>query len=180
MSRGLVPGLASPRPLGGLLPALYQEDPLALRLTTAFDDGLAPILSTLDNQQAYFDPHLAPDDFAEWLASWVGLAVDETWTSELLRSLVARATALYRNRGTAAGVAELVEIYAGGSAEVVDTGGVAWSASPGADLPGDDTCAVRIEVTVDDPAAVDQVRLRAVVDAALPAHVVSTIEVVAR
>ena len=180
MSRGLVPGLGSSRPLGELLPGLYHEDPLAQRLTTAFDDGLAPVLSTLDNQHAYFDPRVAPDDFASWLASWVGLVVDETWTSELLRSLVSEATALYRHRGTAQGLAELVEIYAGGSAEVADSGGVAWSAAPGAVLPGDDSCAVTVTVTVDDPESVDQGRLRAVVDAALPAHVASTIEVVAR
>lgn len=180
MTRGLVPGLPSSRPLGALLPALYQEDPLAVRLVSAFDEQLAPVLSTLDNQHAYFDPHLAPADHVEWLAHWVGLTVDETWSTDLLRSLVSEATSLYQRRGTAEGLRELVAIYAGGSAEVIDSGGVGWSASPGGDPPGDDSSSVTVRVTVDDPATVDLVRLQAVVHAAVPAHVVCTIEVVDR
>ena len=54
--RGLVPGLASPHPLGPALPAIYQEDDFAQSFLTAFDDVLAPIFSTVDNFPACLDP----------------------------------------------------------------------------------------------------------------------------
>ena len=77
--RGLVATLETPRPLIDSLPGIYQEDDLARAVTTAFDDNLAPILSTIDNVAAYLDPALTPDDFLDWLSSWVGILPDETW-----------------------------------------------------------------------------------------------------
>ena len=73
--RGLVAGLDGTHPLGPALPALYQEDVTAQRFLSAFDDALAPILCTLDNIDAYFDPRLAPEDFLDWLGGWVGLSL---------------------------------------------------------------------------------------------------------
>ena len=101
--RGMIAGLPSPHPLGASLPALYQEDAFAQRLTGALDEVLAPIFSSLDTLHAYLDPALAPDDFLEWLAGWVGVTLDETWPIERRRQLVADATQLYRSRGTVAG-----------------------------------------------------------------------------
>jgi hypothetical protein len=46
--RGTVPGLASPHPLGGTLPALYADDSFAQRLCDGLDEVLAPVLATLD------------------------------------------------------------------------------------------------------------------------------------
>ncbi len=60
--RGLVLKLETPHPLGSSLPGIYQQDTFAQRLTSAFDDALAPIFSTLDNFDAYLDPLLAPED----------------------------------------------------------------------------------------------------------------------
>ncbi len=88
--RGEIDGLASPAPLGDTLPGIYQDDDLTQRMVEAFDHVLAPILCTLDNIETYFDPSLAPTDFAEWLASWVGLVLDESWPQHRQRSLVAR------------------------------------------------------------------------------------------
>ncbi|MGW2847530.1 hypothetical protein ACWC5G_21895, partial [Streptomyces sp. NPDC001274] len=67
MTRAAVPGLPSRYPIGGLLPALYADDDLAQRFTAGLDTVLAPVLSTLDNLPAYFDPALAPADFLPWL-----------------------------------------------------------------------------------------------------------------
>ncbi len=80
--RGAVPGLASAFPIVETLPALYQEDPLARDLTDAFDEVLAPAISTIDNLGAYLDPALTPDDFLEWLGGWVAALLDETWPIE--------------------------------------------------------------------------------------------------
>jgi phage tail-like protein len=176
----MVAGLVSPHPLGAGLPALYQEDAFALRLVGALDEVLAPIFSSLDTLHAYLDPALAPDDFLEWLAGWVGVTLDETWPIERRRQLVAEATQLYRSRGTVAGLAAQVAIYTGGEVQVEDNGAAAWSAKAGGAVPGTAAPRLRVRVTVDDPNSVSLARLEAVVATAKPAHVPHTIEVVGR
>jgi phage tail-like protein len=178
--RGMIAGLASPHPLGASLPALYQEDTFAQRLTAALDEVLAPIFSSLDTLHAYLDPALAPDDFLDWLAGWVGVTLDETWPIERRRQLVADAAQLYRSRGTVAGLADQITIYTGGEVLVEDNGSAAWSSTAGGKIPGTATPSLRVKVTVDDPNSVSLARLEAVVATAKPAHVPHTITVVGR
>lgn len=176
--RGTVDGLASPCPLGERLPGLYRDDDFAQRLTAAFDETMAPVLAALDNFSAYLDPTLAPVDFLQWLAGWVGVALDENWPLERQRDLVARVAELYRRRGTAGALAEQVALYAGTVPEVIESGGVAWSATPGEDLPGSDEPNLVVRVSVADPSDVDIGRLEAIVAEARPAHVPVTVELV--
>jgi phage tail-like protein len=176
----MIAGLASPHPLGAGLPALYQEDSFAQRLTAALDEVLAPIFASLDTLHAYLDPALAPDDFLDWLAGWVGVTLDETWPIERRRQLVADAAQLYRSRGTVAGLADQITIYTGGEVLVEDNGSAAWSSTAGGKIPGTATPSLRVKVTVDDPNAVSLARLEAVVATAKPAHVPHTITVVGR
>jgi phage tail-like protein len=178
--RGSVPGLASPHPLGPALPAVYQEDRFAQALLTALDEVLAPVVSTLDNLDAYLDPYLAPDDFLGWLGTWVGITVDDTWDVDRRREVVARAVELYRLRGTATGLAQQVEIHTGGTVEIVENGGSAWSIDPGGELPGSQAPLVVVRVHVDDPKAIDPTRLDDLVAAAKPAHVEHRVEIVKR
>jgi phage tail-like protein len=176
--RGMVAGLVSPHPLGAALPALYQDDSFAQRLTGALDEVLAPVFASLDGLPAYLDPALAPDDFLEWLSGWVGVTLDETWPIERRRRLVADAAQLFRSRGTVAGLAAQVAIYTGGEVLVEDNGAAAWSAKAGGAVPGTAVPRLRVRVTVDDPNSVSLARLDAVVATAKPAHVPHTIEVV--
>ncbi|HET9519845.1 MAG TPA: phage tail protein [Candidatus Limnocylindrales bacterium] len=178
--RGTIPGLASPHPLGPALPALYQDDDFAQAMLSALDEVLAPVVNTLDNLDSYFDPHLTPDDFLTWIGSWVGIAIDETWSMERRREVVARAVELYRLRGTAAGLGQQVEIYTGGSVEIVENGGTAWSIDPGGELPGSPKPLLVVRVRVDDPKSIDPLRLDALVAAAKPAHVEHRVEIMKR
>ena len=168
--RGLVPGLKSRYPLASALPALYQEDEVAGRFLAAFDDALAPILTTLDNVDAYFDPLLAPDDFLAWLGSWVGLVLDESWPPDRQRALVSDAAGLFRWRGTARGLAAHLALYVGTVPEVVETGGVAWSGRPGEPMGGDEP-RLTVTVRVPDPSTLDLARIHAIIVAGKPAHV---------
>ncbi len=176
--RGSVAGLASPHPLGPTLPALYQEDDFAQGLLAALDEVLAPVVSTLDNFDAYLDPRLTPDDFLTWLGGWVGIAIDETWSMDRRREAVARAVDLYRLRGTASGLGQQIEIHTGGTVEIVENGGTAWSIDPGGELPGSPRPLVVVRVHVDDPKSIDPTRLDALVGAAKPAHVEHRVEIV--
>jgi len=64
--------------------------------------------------------------------------------------------------------------------EISDTGGLATSTTAGAAFPGSPNFAVLVRVQVDDPAAVNMVRLEALVAAAKPAHLTHKIQVVKR
>jgi phage tail-like protein len=179
-SRAAIPALISPHPLGGFLPALYQEDDFAQSFTSGLDAVLAPIFSSLDNLEAYLDPGLAPEDFLDWLGGWVGLVVDETWPLDRRRAFISRAHELYRIRGTAKGLAAHVELFSGGQVEIEEPGGASWSATTGSAPPGSTGFNVVVRVRVDDPATVDQTRLNALVAAAKPAHLTHRVEVLPR
>lgn len=176
--RGLVPGLVSPHPLHPALPALYQDDAFAAGFLGALDDILAPIFSTIDNFATYLDPWLTPDDFLTWLATWVGIGLDDTWDDARRREVVARAVELYRMRGTAAGLAAQISIQTGGEVEIIENGATAWSADPASELPGSPEPLVVVRISVPDPKSVDASRVDALVAAAKPAHVPHRVEVV--
>lgn len=176
--RAAVKSLVSPHPLGGFLPALYQEDQFAQRWMSALDEVLAPIFSSIDNFPAYLDPMLAPPDFLDWLATWMGLVADETWPVERRRAFVASASELYRMRGTARGLAAHVRIFTGGEVEIVEHGGIAWSATAGGPLPGSSGFDIVVRVQPDDASSVDAAKLDALIAAAKPAHLAHRVEVV--
>ena len=176
--RAAVKALVSPHPLGGYLPALYQEDGFAQRWMSALDTVLAPIFSSLDNFEAYLDPLLAPPDFLDWLASWMGLVADETWEVERRRAFVSSASELYRMRGTARGLAAHVQIFSGGEVEIVEHGGTTSSVTNGAPLPGSAGFDITVRVRVADPSRVDAAKLDSLVAAAKPAHLTHRVELV--
>jgi hypothetical protein len=178
--RAAVPGLASPAPLIDRLPALYAQDEFTRGFVAAFDDVLAPVLSVLDCLDAYWDPGLAPEDFVDWLATWVAAdgtdagvsAAASVWEDaeqggeeeagragapdarialERRRDLVARAVETHTARGTARGLADHIRLVFGLEAEIADNGGAAWSTSPVGPLPGTPQVALTVRVRPADP-----------------------------
>jgi phage tail-like protein len=176
--RGTIPGLPSPRPIGESLPGLYRDDVFTQRFTAAFDEVMAGAFQVLDCFPAYLDPALAPEDFLEWIGSWVGATPDETWPLERRRAFVTSASELFRMRGTAAGLAAHVAIFTGGQVEIAEPGAAGWSRDPGAAMPAGTSPDLFIRVLVKDPKAISAARLEALVAAAKPAHVPHRVEVV--
>jgi phage tail-like protein len=175
--RALVPDLPSPHPLGAHLPALYQsDDAFALGLAAAFDGELAPIFASLDNFDAYLDPMLAPDDFVDWLGTWVAAVPDDSWTPQRRRELLAQAVALYRIRGTRQGLEAYLEVLTGGEVGVEESGGTAASTVSGAPFPGRSGFEVVVTVRAPEGAA-DADRVEALVAASKPAHVRHRVEI---
>lgn len=175
--RALVPDLGHPQPLGLTLPALFQEDDFAQRVCAGLDEVTAPVISVLDCIDAYFDPLVAPEDFLTWLAGWVAVALDETWSIERRRLLVRSAVDLYGRQGTVAGVRGAVWLYTGVEPEVSDNGVAAWSLVPGGELPGsaDPELVVRLRLPGADDA--QRQRIDAIVEGAKPAHIPHRVEV---
>jgi phage tail-like protein len=178
--RGTIEGLRPPYTIGEQLPAVYQEDPFAMRFTAGFDDVLAPVLATLDCLEAYIDPYLTPEDFLDWLAGWVGMTLDENWPLDRRRAVTAQAVRLFRKRGTATGMQEIIELFTAGEVQINETGGTAWSEQPGGDLPGERSPRLSVRVWVDDPESISERTLDALVNMSKPAHVVHRVEIRSR
>jgi phage tail-like protein len=175
--RGLVADLETPHPMGETLPAVYREDDLAQRLVSVMDASLAPVFASLDGFAAYLDPAYAPEDFLDWLATWVGAALDQTWPLERRRKMVASAADLYRLRGTASGLAAQVAIYTGGKVEVVESGAAGWSKVPNAAIPGEAAPSLVVRVTVRDSKKLSASRLDELIAASKPAHIPHRVEI---
>ena len=176
--RSTVVGLPNALPLGSMLPSIYQsDDEFIMRFTAGLDEVLAPVLSTLDCLGSYVDPGVAPADFLDWLANWVGLEVTFGDTDlARMRLAVAAAVRLYRLRGTPTGLRDHLELITGGRVEIADSGGVVASTTPDTPLPGEDTPRLAIRVTRASDALAPLVE--AVVRASKPAHVMHAVEVV--
>jgi phage tail-like protein len=163
-----MPDLVSTRPIASFLPAILQADEFCVRFTQGLDPVLAPVLSTIDNLDAYVDPWLTPPDFLDWLAGWFGLELDATWPEERRRALVANALELARWRGTVVGLALLVELYTGAPAEINDGGATIASDDPDEPLPGEARRGVVVRYRPGE--GVDADRLARLVRDAVPAH----------
>jgi phage tail-like protein len=177
-TRGLIESLPSPRPIGAELPAAFQEDDFCQRMMSAFDEVLAPMFTTLDCLDSYLDPELAPDDFVDWLASWVGIDIDETWTLERLRRLILDVVALYRIRGTGAGLAAHVNLYAGVTPEIEESGGCDWSETAGSPMPGSPHPHLTVRLRVEDADNVKRTTVSRIVAASRPAHMPYLVEMI--
>jgi phage tail-like protein len=176
--RGTVPWLESPNPLGQLLPSLYADDDIAQRWCLGLDEVIAPAIVTLDCFDAYLDPQLTPSDFIDWLAGWVGMALDQNWSERRRRDLIAQAVVLYRWQGTVKGVADHVALYTGAPPEIAESGGSAWSSTPGGVPPGRPVPELLVRVRLTPQDDIDESHLDAIVAAAKPAHISHRVEVV--
>ena len=174
--RGTVDELISPHPLGAMLPGVYQGDDFAQRFTAGLDDVIAPVLSTLDNLAAYFDPATAPDDFLDFLSRWVGIDFEASWSMSRRRQVIAHAVDLHRRRGTSRGIREAVALVTDAAVEVVENGGSSWSQAPGSRLPGDPTPHLVVRIDADELSDLDRRRIDALVGAVKPAFVPHEIE----
>ena len=177
MSRHGLDGLPTGAPLIDGMPALFRDDEMLMGMLDGFDDVLAPIHAVVRDMDAYFDPALAPTDFLEWLATWLGVELNARWPLQRRRELLRRAVEVHRMRGTVWGVANAVELYTGIEPEIVENGQATGSAAPGGDLPGQRQLGLSVTVTSDDsnldPDVIDRI-----VAATKPAHVPHQVRVV--
>ena len=175
--RGLVPGLASPYPIGQTLPGVFQGDSFTQRWCSAMDEVVAPVITTLDSFSAYLDPATAPEDLLPWLAGWMGIALDGHQSAERQRELVQIGVELLQWRGTARGVRAAVRALFDIEPELSESGGTAQSTQTGTPLPGSDRPDLLVRLRVPNPEEFDVRRLDALVEMAKPAHLPHRVEV---
>ena len=100
-----------------LLPAAYRRDPESAvfldRFLALFEHIQTGIEDRFDAFSRDLNPDAAPQEWIDWLGALIDLAFDPSWPVARRRALVAEAMALYRTRGTIAGIERMVEIYTG-------------------------------------------------------------------
>jgi phage tail-like protein len=153
-----------------------EESSFLGRYLLIFETILDSVDSTISQLPAYFAPDTAPDDFLPWLASWVGLVIDEGWPAERRRAVLARAMELHRRRGTIRGLTEHLQLYTGLTPKIVE-GGSGFKLGANSRLghqlmlgSGDRWNHFSVVFTTDDPEAFDRNRTDRVIAAHCPAH----------
>jgi phage tail-like protein len=113
-----------------LLPAAYRRDPEAATFLDHFLALFEHVFTGVEDRYEEFsrelDPDAAPREVLDWLAALLDLAFDPSWPLVRRRALVCEAIALYRTRGTVAGLERYVEIYTGRRPVIVE----AWLERP--------------------------------------------------
>jgi phage tail-like protein len=169
------------------LPAFYREDDFTGRFLNIFEDILKPIEGIVDDLAFYFDPGTAPQSFLPWLASWVGLVLDERWPEARRRQLIKSVVELYRWRGTKRGLSEYLRIYTGVVPQItepvvrpkakLDAG---TKLGAGAYLGGGEPFTFDVTIAAKDLAEVDIDAVRAIIESQKPAHTTYTLKVLAQ
>jgi phage tail-like protein len=114
------------------LPGAFAADPASAdflaRFLGLFDEVRERMLDPIDRLPSLFDPNATPAadqgsagaDFLDWLAGWIGIALDRNWSVARRRRLVDAAPSLFRIRGTVDGLKRHVAVYTGIEPQVVE------------------------------------------------------------
>lgn len=87
------------------------------RYLAMFDGMLDDMRGRAEIRHVLIDPRSAPSDQLSWLASFVGLVLDDRWEEHAKRTAIAEAAWLFRYRGTVPGMKRFLEIVS--DAEVI-------------------------------------------------------------
>lgn len=97
------------------LPMIYREDPAPAafleRWLANFEGFYTNIEDKIEHLPRLLDPRTTPTETLDWLASWLGLALDPLWTEERRRFFIRHAYELYSRRGTVPGVEIALRLY---------------------------------------------------------------------
>jgi len=100
------------------LPAIYRRSDavgrnLVRELCFLFEHMFDSVEQNLDNGWRFYDPHVAPVEFLNWLSGWTAFSLDLDWPEPQKRALIRRAVDLYRIRGTRRGLSLFLRLFTG-------------------------------------------------------------------
>lgn len=100
-------------------PLRRNQDFLA-RMLLVFESLWEPLEQRQDHIAMYFDPRTCPAELLPWLGAWLDVTLDPHWPEERRRNLLAEAMELFRWRGTAYGLARMIEVSTGLTPVITD------------------------------------------------------------
>lgn len=100
------------------LPAIYRRSDAVGRnlvrdVCFLFEHMFDSVDTNLTDGWRFYDPHVAPPEFLQWLSHWTAFSVDLDWPDAQKRALVKRAVDLYRIRGTKRGLTLFLKLFTG-------------------------------------------------------------------
>jgi phage tail-like protein len=165
------------------LPGFYRDDEFMGQYLNIFEDILGPLERMVDNLELYFDPLITPESLVSWLASWLNLTPDPSWTMKKCRELVKSAAILHRLRGTKQGLSEYLRIYTGSVPEISEY-------IQGMSLDSDTKLGIdtrlgsagtgnhfTVTLELDGKDEIDIDTVRAIIESQKPAHTVYTLQI---
>jgi phage tail-like protein len=126
------------------LPKTFSRDAVVAdflrRYLAIFDGAMSELEARSTFRLALIDPNSAPPDLLPWLASFVGLVLDDRFPVAARRTLIAEIADLFRYRGTIHGLQRFLEIYLGVPIQIIEHFrlrgvGAQLSAEPQTDAP---------------------------------------------
>ncbi|MGE0546812.1 MAG: phage tail protein [Kofleriaceae bacterium] len=110
------------------LPAIYRRSDVTGRnlvreLCFVFEHMFDSVDENLSDGWRFYDPHVAPNEFLDWLAAWTAFTLDLDWPEAQKRGLIKRAVDLYRLRGTKRGLTLFLTLFTGHEPEIEEN---AW------------------------------------------------------
>ncbi|MBI5564841.1 MAG: FHA domain-containing protein [Chloroflexi bacterium] len=153
------------------LPSFLGGNEFLGRFLLIFEQILTPLDRQIDQLYQYFDPRLAPPDFLPWLASWLGLVLDERWPEGQRRELIRAAVELYEWRGTRRGLSEFLRLYTGFTPDIVEPG-------VGKGAKADQAHRFVVRIKSSEPDKLDRALLMSIIDLEKPAHAGYKLEVI--
>ena len=105
------------------LPAIYRRSDAVGRnlvrdVCFLFEHMFDSIEQKTNDGWRFYDPHVAPPEFLEWLARWTAFTTDMDWPEAERRALIKRAVDLYRIRGTKRGLTLFLKLFTGHEPEI--------------------------------------------------------------
>ena len=97
----------------------FNADPLR-RFLFIYQHIMTTITDRIDQVPALIDPGVTDPRFLPWLASWVSFELDSSLPLHQQRELTRRAIRLYRTRGTAPGVEEMIRVLTSAPVRVLE------------------------------------------------------------
>jgi phage tail-like protein len=100
------------------LPAIYRRSDAVGRnlvrdVCFLFEHMFDSVELNLEGGWRFYDPHVAPVEFLNWLSGWTAFSLDLDWPEPQKRALIRRAVDLYRIRGTKRGLSLFLRLFTG-------------------------------------------------------------------
>ncbi|NJM90880.1 MAG: PASTA domain-containing protein [Myxococcales bacterium] len=107
------------------LPAIYRRSDAIGRnivrdICFIFEHMFGSIDELLLDGFRFYDPHVAPVEFLDWLAGWTAFGTELDWPLEKKRALIKRSVDLYRLRGTRRGLTLFLKLFTNHEPDILE------------------------------------------------------------